>query len=171
MELHRAVAFDASTLILLAKTDLLQVVAPLVEVHIPRAVEKEARAKPDLYDAQLIARMIKDGEIRISDHIAASAVKLVQKQFRLGEGEAAALWMAKENRCVVGIDDGPGIRAAKILGVPFVTAIQILVGLHSQAHLDKPSAIAKLDSLLLWGRYGAALISDARSKIQGREGA
>ena len=159
------VVFDASTLILLAKVDLLQIMARKVEVHIPRVVENEALAKPDLYDAQLIARMIKEGAIRVSDAVASVGVKTIQKQFRLAEGEAAALWMAKDNRCVLGIDDGPGIRAAKIMGVPFVTAVQVLVGLSEQGHLDKPSAIAKLDSLAIWGRYSAQLIGDARLKI------
>jgi len=133
------VVFDASTLILLAKVDLLQIMARKVEIHIPRIIENEALAKPDLYDAQLIARMIKEGAIRVSDAVASVGVKTIQKQFRLAEGEAAALWMAKDKKCVLGIDDGPGIRAAKIMGVPFVTAVQVLVGLSEQGHLDKPS--------------------------------
>jgi hypothetical protein len=70
---------------------------------------------------------------------------------------------------VLGIDDGPGIRAAKILEVPFVTALQILVELSVQKRLDTPAALAKLDSLLSWGRYGPQLASDARAKIE-REG-
>jgi hypothetical protein len=60
--------------------------------------------------------------------------------------------MAKENHYVLGIDDGPGIRAAKILEVPFVTALQILVELSVQKRLDRPAALSKLDSLLSWGR-------------------
>ena len=66
MELQ-PVVFDASTLILLAKVDLLQIVAQKVEIRIPRVVESEAMAKPDLYDAHLIGRMIKEGAIRISE--------------------------------------------------------------------------------------------------------
>ena len=165
MELQ-PVAFDASTLLLLAKVDLLQIMATKVEIHIPRVVENEALAKPDLYDAQLIARMIKEGVIRVSDAATSVGVKTIQKQFRLAEGEAAALWAAKDKQCALGIDDGPGIRAAKVLGIPFVTAIQVLVGLSEQGQVDKPSALAKLDSLALWGRYSAQLIGDARIKIE-----
>jgi hypothetical protein len=47
-----------------------------------------------------------------------------------------------------------------------VTAIQVLVGLCEQGQITKPAAIAKLDSLALWGRYGGPLISDARLQIQ-----
>ena len=35
--------------------------------------------------------------------------------------------------------------------------------------LNRASAFAKLDSRVLLGRYGAALISDARKKIEGRK--
>ncbi len=161
----QTVAFDASTLILMAKVDLLQIVAGKVEIHIPRVVENEALAKPELYDAQLIARMIKEGAIRVSEVGASVDLKTIQKQFRLAEGESAALWMAKDNQCALAIDDGPGIRAAKIMGIPFVTAIQVLVGLSEEGHIDKPSAIAKLDSLAVWGRYSAQLVGDAHLKI------
>ena len=160
----QAIVFDASTLILLAKVDLLQVVAETVEVHIPRIVRHEALAKPQVYDAQLIARMVQEEVLHVSEAGPSAGVKAIRKQFRLAEGEAAALWLAKEKRCALGIDDGPGIRAAKILGVPFVTALHIVIGLSEQGRLDKASALAKLDSLGVWGRYGAQLIGDARSK-------
>ena len=165
MELQ-PIVFDASTLILLAKVDLLQMVAQKTGIHIPRIVRDEALAKPEIYDAQLIARMIKEGAIQVSEGGSTVGIKTIRKQFRLAEGESAALWMAKEKHCALGIDDGPGLRAAKILGVPFVTALNILVGLSEQGHLDKPSAMTKLDSLAMWGRYGAQLISDARLKIE-----
>ena len=162
----RRLVLDASTLNLLAKTDLLQMVAPGVEISIPRIVEQEVQAKPDSYDAQMVARMITEGAIHVLNEVPAADVKTFQKQFRLAEGEASALWVAKDRQCVIGIDDGPGIRAAKILGVSFVTAIQILVGLYEQGHIQQASALAKLDSLAMWGRYGGQLVSDARLKIQ-----
>src|SRR5437773_9751665 len=108
----RRIVFDASTLILLAKTDLLQMVSPSIEISIPRIVEQEVQAKPDSYDAQMVARMIAEGVIRVSNEVPTAGVKTLQKQFRLAEGEASALWMAKDMPCVIGIDDGPGIRAA-----------------------------------------------------------
>jgi predicted nucleic acid-binding protein len=159
------IVFDASTLILLAKTDLLQIVASKMEIHIPSIVDREVQAKPHSYDAQMVARMIMEGVIRVSDKTPGAEVKTLQKQFRLAEGEASALWMAKAKKCVIGIDDGPGIRAAKVLGVPFVTAIHILIGLYEHGDVQQPSALAKLDSLATWGRYSMQLVSDARLRI------
>ena len=132
-------------------------------VKLLEGAPEKARAHTALLQA-LAAAYVDSGRF-------AEAVELLERHtFTSGEGEGAALWMAKDNRHILGIDDGLGIRAAKILGVPFVTAIQILVGLRLQGHLNKASAFAKLDALVLWGRYGAALISDARKRIEGREG-
>jgi hypothetical protein len=127
-------------------------------------------AKPHSYDAQLIDRMIRDGAIRLAAGVPASAVRLIQREFRLAEGEASALWVARQSQFVLGIDDGPGIRAAKILGVPFVTALQILVELAAQKRWDTASALRKLDSLLSWGRDGAQLAEDAREDSGRKDG-
>jgi len=165
MKLH-SVVFDASTLILLAKTDLLQIMAREVNILISPVVQAEALARPDLYDAQVIARMMKEGEIQVLAAGSADEIAEIQRQFNLAEGEASALWAAKKEQHTLAIDDGPGIRAAKVFGVPFVTALQVLVGLSTAGILDKPSALAKLEALVKWGRYGAQLVGDARQRIQ-----
>jgi len=162
----QAIVFDASTLILLAKVDLLQGVAEKMNIVIPRQVKEEALAKPQLYDAQLIDRMIKDGKIEVPEEVSAANTKTIREQFRIDVGEAAALFLAKEKGWILGIDDGPGIRAAKILGVPFVTAIHVLTGFYEQGYINSQSAMAKLESLEQWGRYHVQIIEDARSRIQ-----
>jgi len=162
----QAIVFDASTLILLAKVDLLQIVAEQIEIVIPREVREEALAKPHAYDAQLIDRMLKDGRIRVAGDATAGTFKTIRDQFRIGVGEAAALILAKGKGWTLGIDDGPGIRSAKILGIQFVTAIHVLIGLYDQGHISSQSAMAKLDSLDKWGRYHVQIMEDARMKIQ-----
>jgi hypothetical protein len=76
--------------------------------------------------------------------------------------------LAKDKHRVIGIDDGPGIRAAKILGIPFVTAMHVLIGLYEDGQLPIESALAKLESLEKWGRYHVQIAEDARSRIQKR---
>ena len=131
-----------------------------------RQVKEESLAKPQIYDAQLIDRMIKDGKIEVSEEASTANTKALREQFRIDIGEAAALFLAKEKGSILGIDDGPGIRASKILGVPFVTAIHILTGFYEQGHIDSQSALAKLEALEKWGRYHARIIEDARARIQ-----
>ena len=168
MELQ-PVVFDASTLTLLAKVDLLQLMTQNAKILIPSIVRDEALAKPTMYDARLIARHIDEGLIQISNAIPSAGIQAIQKQFRLAEGEAAALWLAKEKRCVLATDDGPAIRGAKIFGVSFISALHVLIGLFEEGHLDESLAMAKLNSLAVWGRYSGELISQARSKIQQKE--
>ncbi|MBI2119101.1 MAG: hypothetical protein HYT97_05690 [Elusimicrobia bacterium] len=164
MKLH-TVVFDASTLILLAKLDLLQIAAEKMKLIIPWEVREEALAKPRSYDAQLIDRMLKDERINISQDVSASSIKMIKEQFRIDVGEAAALFLAKEGGWVLGIDDGPGIRASKILGVHFITAIHVLTEFYHQGTINRQSALAKLESLEKLGRYHAQIMEDARSRI------
>lgn len=165
MELQ-TIVFDASTLILLAKVDLLQIVAEKVNVVIPREVKDEVMAKPQTYDAQLIGQMLKDGSISMSREVPNAVINKIQEQFRIDAGESAALFLAKENIWALGVDDGPAIRAAKIFGVNFVTAIHILIELHGQGIINSESAMAKLESLNICGRYNVQIIEDARLRIQ-----
>ena len=55
---------DTSTLILLAKIDLLGPLADRVNVVIPKTVRQEALRKKELMDAQMIYRLIGEGKIR-----------------------------------------------------------------------------------------------------------
>ena len=167
MKLHSLV-MDASTLILLAKIDLLPMAAERTSIVIPEEVRGEVLAKPKVYDAQIIARMIRDGNILVKKVKQGSETRKICEQFRIDPGEAAALILAMKKKCAIGIDDGPGIRAAKVLGIPFVTAMNILVEFCERGILDQPSAMSKLESLQMVGRYHIQIVEDARSSIRKR---
>jgi predicted nucleic acid-binding protein len=137
-----------------------------VGIVIAQEVRDESLAKPEAYDAQLIGQMLKEGRIQLAGSVSHAMVAEIKKQFRIDVGEAVSLLIAKGEQWVIGIDDGPGIRAAKILGIPFVTALQVLIGLYEQGFMDRSSAMAKLESLEKWGRYQVQLVEDARSKIK-----
>ncbi len=165
MKLH-TIVFDASTIILLAKVDLLQMIAGNIKIVIPEAVQKEVLVKPTYYDAQVIAQMLKDKKMSVFSRVSSVHVKKLQEHLRLDIGEAEALSLAKENHWILGIDDGPGIRAAKILDVPFVTAIHILIELYEQGFINEHSALTKLESLQILGRYHIQIIEDAKVRIK-----
>lgn len=159
------VALDASTLILLAKCDLLPLLAERTPLIVPAAVKREALARPELYDAKVIASMIEDGRVRVARPERPEARGRLEADFGLGAGEAEALLLAKERNVALGTDDGPAIRAAKIMGVPFFTAIHVLVELHARGRLDRERALSKLDVLARLGRYNSRILDDARAKI------
>jgi predicted nucleic acid-binding protein len=160
------VVFDASTLILLAKTDLLPLLTEKTRVLIPEAVEREALAKPELYDARVIAGLLHSRKIQAFKDPPAQQCKRLQGDFALEVGEAASLLLARDKRLPLGTDDGPSIKAAKLMGIPFLTAIHVVVELCEKGRLDKPTALAKLERLQQVGRYSVQILEDARKRIQ-----
>ncbi|MBI4386040.1 MAG: hypothetical protein HY551_01530, partial [Elusimicrobia bacterium] len=141
------VVLDTSTLILLAKCDLLPLLAEKTPLVMPREVEREALVKSELYDAKVIASMIKDKQIQVLQLAHARHRNQVQEDFGIGAGEAEALLLAKEHGVPLGTDDWPAIKAAKIMGIPFLTAMNILVELCQKNRLGAETALSKLDKL------------------------
>ena len=160
------VVLDASTLILLAKIDLLPVLAEKTNILITQEVEREALIKPRLYDAQIIARMLDDGRIKTSTEIPQGSSKTIENQFKIAAGEATALLLARERATALGIDDRSGIRAAKILGVPFFTAIHVVNELHEKGRIDLETAISKLEGLRKYGRYDDRTLNEVRERLK-----
>ncbi len=157
---------DASTLILLAKSDLLMFLADRTEIRIPREVEGEVLAREELYDARMIKEMLSSGKIKVAKSVRLARRRQVQLDFGLEAGEAAALILAKETSQALGTDDGPAIKAAKIIGVPFFTAVHVLLELYQKDRITREVALAKLDTLQKVGRYNAQILEDARKRIE-----
>ena len=94
----------------------------------------------------------------------------MQADFNLGRGEAEAIALAmKEKAQLLGIDDKNGINASKLLGIPFTTAVGILVRSREKGLLDRADALAKLAALAQYGRYKHAIVEDARRKMEERQ--
>ncbi len=158
------IVFDASTLILLAKIELLRRTVEAVEVVIPSVVEKESTQK-DTLDARLIRTLIEEGRIKVKAVKEAGRVRQMMEDFRLGEGEAQALDMARTKRAILATDDGLAIKGCKVLGVEFATAIHFLVRSYERRAISKELALAKLEKLKEYGRYEPRIIEDARNRL------
>lgn len=159
------VVLDASTPILLVKSDLLMLLADRTEIQIPREVEGELLVREELYDARMIKEMLSSRKIEVAKSVSSARLRRVQLDFGLEAGEAAALILAKESNQALGTDDGPAIKAAKIIGVPFFTAIHVLLELYQKNRVAREAALAKLDALQKVGRYSAQILEDARKRI------
>ena len=161
--------FDASTLILIAKTEALDPFLRGVELEIaiPLEVEKECCGVKKSLDALMIQKTLDESRIIV---IAVKDRKLVTKlqgDFGLGRGEAEAIALAlAEKARIVGIDDKNGINACKLLGVAFTTAIGILVRMREKRLLTINEALVKLETLAKHGRYKRSILEDARRKLE-----
>jgi predicted nucleic acid-binding protein len=163
---------DASTLILLAKAELLGLFLEDVElqVAIPAEVARECCGAKKTLDALLIQKALDESAIAIVSVKNRKFVSKLQADFSLGQGEAEAIALAVGERArLLGIDDKNGINACKLLGVPFTTAIGILLRSSEKGLLSRSSALAALAPLARHGRYKSSILDDARLKLEVRE--
>ena len=159
------IVFDSSTLILLAKSELLGVISEDIQIIIPKTVRAECTRK-DTLDAKLISALIGNRKIEV---IAANkeAVSMLCRDFRIHAGEAEALTIALKKQLPLAVDDLPTIKACKILNVKFATAIHFLINIVEDGKIGKEMAIVKLEKLSLYGRYSKGIIDDAAKRLKG----
>ena len=165
------IVFDASTLILIAKVELLDLflASVSVPVAIPAEVEKECCGSKKALDAVIIHRALDESRIKTVVVKNRRLVAKLQADFSLGRGEAEAIALAlSEEAEVVGIDDKNGINACKLLGVAFTTAVGILIRSQEKGLLEETDALEKLSSLAKHGRYKDSIIEDARGRLEAK---
>ncbi|MBI5096923.1 MAG: hypothetical protein HZB32_04690 [Nitrospirae bacterium] len=160
------IVFDASTLILLARVELLREITKDIRVIIPEKVKTECLSKKGL-DALLISTLINEKKIEVKRTKDTRAVKKIQHDFRIDAGEAEALWLAIRLQCPIAVDDGPTIKACKVMGQRFTTAIHFLLNLAALNRLEAPIAVEKLGRLSILGRYSKKIIEDAGKRLKG----
>jgi len=161
------VSFDSSTLILLAKIDLLRGVLQDIEIIITDIVKKECTVK-DTFDAKLISTLISTDEIRVERGLAKKEIDRIRKDFKIHAGEASALSLAKKKAFPLATDDGLTIKACKILNIPFLTAIHFLLHAFEEGTIsDQEMALVKMEKLAAFGRYNHRIIESTISRIKG----
>ncbi len=159
------IVFDSSTLILLAKTDLLRDVSKEVGIIIPEEVKRECLGKKTP-DAELISLLIQTGKICVVASGDAKAIKKLHADFRIAKAESEAIWLARKHHYPIAIDDGLGIKASKVLGLQFITAIHFLIRLTSHKKMSPGLAQEKLSKLAQIGRYNTRIIEDAMNRLK-----
>ena len=165
------IVFDASTLILIAKVELLDLflASVSVPVAIPAEVEEECCGSKKALDAVIIQRALDESRIKTVVVKNRRLVAKLQADFSVGRGEAEAIALAlSEEAEVVGIDDKNGINACKLLGVAFTTAVGILIRSQEKGLLEETDALEKLSSLAKHGRYKDSIIEDARGRLEAK---
>ena len=160
------IVFDSSTLILLAKIEMLRSVSEDVRIIIPGMVEGESIIK-DTFDSKLISSLIDEGKIEVLKMAKKERVKKLCKDFRIHPGEAEALALAMHRTVPLAVDDLPAIKACKILNRPFTTAIHLLLKVAASGKISGDTAFVKLEKLSFYGRYSKRIIDDAYSRLKG----
>jgi predicted nucleic acid-binding protein len=165
------IVFDASTLILIAKVELLDLFLGNVgaPVAIPAEVAKECCGSKKALDAVMIQKALDESRIKTMAVKNRRVVAKLETDFSLGKGEAEAIALAvSEKARLLGIDDKNGINACKVLGLAFTTAVGILIRSREKGFLEGPEALEKLARLTKHGRYKDSIIDDARLKLEAK---
>jgi predicted nucleic acid-binding protein len=160
--------FDASTLILIAKIELLDLFLGSISmvVAVPRAVERECCGGKKTLDGLIIRKAMDEDRIHVLSAESRLAGQL-QQDFSLGRGEAEAIVLAvREKARMIGMDDKNGINACKLLGVQFTTAVGILLRSREKGLIDSAEALHRLSALAKHGRYRKAIVEDARLRLE-----
>ena len=82
-----------------------------------------------------------------------------------GESEAIALAL-QESALLVGIDDKQGINACKLLGIPFTTAVAILLRSCEKGVIKRTDALNRLAALVRYGRYRISILEDTKRQLE-----
>src|SRR5271156_6520987 len=163
------IVFDASTLILIAKAELLDrfLATVGVPVAVPAEVERECCGSKKSLDAAMIQKAIERSLIKSTAVRNRRQVVRLQEDFSLGLGEAEAIALAAQAKAqVLAIDDKNGINACKLLGIPFTTALNILLRSREKGLLEVSEALEKLARLAHFGRYKHSILEDARRRLE-----
>ena len=162
------VVFDSSTLILLAKADILDNFINDYEgkLLVPREVEKESCERKMSFDALLIRKRIQEKIIGVANISNASLCARLMEDFRLGRGEAEALVLSIERRAkLVATDDKNAIKACKLLKLSFTSAIAILIRLLEKGVIDTEKAKEAINALIKYGRYRSEIVREAKQRL------
>jgi predicted nucleic acid-binding protein len=163
------IVFDASTLILLAKIELLDIFVSSFRggISIPEIIRDEVCIQ-GREETPLLTRLIESKKIHVSKVKADKAAKKIMDDFHIDAGEAAAIILALDEKAsLVATDDRNAIRACKALKLDFTTAIAILIRAFEKNLIDKTEALIKIQKLESVARYNRAIIEEARKLIEG----
>ena len=161
--------FDSSTLILIAKIEIMDLFLEDVgmEVAIPAAVEAECWGGKKTLDALMIRKALDESRIIVRKVRSRKVIAQMEEDFNLGRGESEAIALALQERArLVGIDDKNGINACKLAGIPFTTAVGIVVRSRQKGLVDLNNALMKLSALARWGRYRDSIIEEAKLRLE-----
>ena len=163
------ILFDASTLILLAKIEMLDIFVTGFEkkVVISDKVWEEV-LEGSSPDVPLIARLVEERRIDVLRPKDKKLVRRLMEDFNIDEGEAETLTLAMEKKAsLVATDDKNAIRACKVMRLDFTTAIAVLVRACERNLIQADEALVKLQKLQSFARYKKTIIETARNQIEG----
>lgn len=163
------VIFDASTLILLARCGLLETFVSRAKrrIVIPLAVRNET-LQQGKGETPFIERLLEQRLIDTEQVNDEAAVQKLMHDFAIDRGETEAIFLAHvSGSAIVATDDRNAIKACRMLGLGYITALSIVISFCEHGILSQSEALLKLEELQRIGRYSQRIIEDAVAALKG----
>jgi predicted nucleic acid-binding protein len=164
--MDKTLVMDASSLILLGKCSLIEVLSKEFRVIIPRKVFDEVADEEIVKqypDANVIAELVHDGKIEVTP-IEKRSVKF---PITLDEGETEAILLARQTEnAILVTDDGKAIKACRYLKVPFIISPKVVTDLYRTGKISMTEAKRSIEKLGIIGRYSPEIISEALIRLK-----
>lgn len=164
---------DSSTLILLEKIKLLELILKRDEVIISKEVYEEVvlRGKemkhPDSYE---IEKKVKKDLIKIVEIKDKNKFKEIKEIFNLAKSETEAIVLLHEGRGdIAALDDLKAMKYCVYSKIPFVTTINLLLNYFDKKLISKNKAKDMIKNLGIFGRYKDEIIFYALDYLEGKE--
>lgn len=158
---------DSVSLILLAKTNLLEMLTEKNEVVVPKLVYQEVIKGKDKgrEDSMLVDKLVSEKKILLRSANITIKNKIT-KMLNLRGGELEVVTLALGKNKVILTDDRKCINAARALKIDFITSLDVVIAFYKKGAISKEMALKCLDGLEEYGWYSKNLIKNYREVIK-----
>ena len=162
------IVIDSSSLILLAKVDILDIVIKNIKqkLAIPEQVYAECTTKKESFDAQLIEKRVKEGSIVKKGISNISLYGKILGDFNLGKGEAESIVLCIGLKSGIITDDKKSINACRILKISFTTVPRLAVQFYKKKFITETEANSAIKKLQKFGRYSNDIMDKIKEDLK-----
>jgi len=156
----RVLVADASSLILLAKAQVLASLAGVAQLLVPAGVFEEVCGPEQLGrypDAQAVMTLVAQERLLVQQVRRMAALPATLGR---GESEAVSLFVQERADAVL-TDDGRAIRVCRIMGIPYTTSPRCVVDMFRMGELRRRDARDAIERLAVHGRYSPDVVAAA----------
>ncbi|MBS3095569.1 hypothetical protein J4231_02735 [Candidatus Woesearchaeota archaeon] len=164
-----AVIADACSVILLAKSTVLEELAKWKQVIITKSVHREVIEGKEkmFFDALLTEKLIKERRILVDNSNVERLAQKLRDDFGLGDGEAESIALSSNMKDkIILTDNRQGRKVAKVYNLSLVGSIDVVVALFKADRINEEKANSALRALKRFGWFEDYLIEQAFQEVQ-----
>ena len=164
--MKKIIVADSCSLILLAKSLILELLAESFPIIISKGVFNEVASR-DLLKRFADAKIIND--LVLCKKIKVVSVKPIfpSLPISMDKGELESIVLSTQTgNSILATDDGKAIKACKYLKIPFIITPRVVIELYIMDKIDLNKARIAIEKVRIAGRYSPDIIADAILELE-----